>query len=139
MSRRKRPKAAEVQHQEKMRLDKWLWAARFFRTRNKAKQAINAGKVKRPGNTGKPANEITTGSMLTIQQGIDKREIIIKALSSHRRGAPEAALLYEATAASLPANTQKQLRKDALLAGTKPTKKDRRARAKLKGDQGNFG
>lgn len=125
-----------------MRLDKWLWAARFFRTRNKAKQAINTGKIARTGNKGKPAGEITPGSVLTIQQGIDKREIMIKALSSQRRGAPEAALLYEETATSLQAreqaNTQRQLHKDTLFAGKKPTKKDRRARAKLKGGQDNI-
>ncbi len=84
---------------EKLRLDKWLWAARFFKTRRLAKEAIEGGKVHCAGQRGKVAKEISPGEALTIQQGFDKREVRVIAFSDQRRSATEAALLYEETAA----------------------------------------
>jgi len=116
---------------DKLRLDKWLWAARFFKTRNAAKAAIDGGKVHCAGQRVKVAKEIAVGDVLTIRQGFDKREVRITALSAQRRGAADAALLYEETPASLAAREQKAAERKAGAAGFKPadhkpSKKERR-------------
>ena len=74
--------------QEKVRLDKWLWAARFFKTRSLAKDAIEGGKVHHEGQRDKVSKEIKVGMTLTIKQGFEDKTITIKALSEVRRGAP---------------------------------------------------
>jgi len=122
---------------EKLRLDKWLWAARFFKTRRLAKAAIEGGKVHCAGQRVKVAKEISAGDVLTIQQGFDKREVQVIALSGQRRGASEAALLYEETAASLAAREQRAAERKAGSAGFKPSdhkpsKKERRQMDKFK-------
>lgn len=86
---------------DKVRLDKWLWAARFFKTRSLAKAAVEGGKVQLAGQRVKVSREIAVGDTLNIRQGWDERIIEIRALSDQRRGAPEAQLLYEETAASV--------------------------------------
>ena len=86
---------------DKLRLDKWLWAARFFKTRSLAKAAVEGGKVKVDGDRPKVSKEIAVGTMLTIRRGFDEQEVQVTALSDQRRGAPEAALLYQETDASL--------------------------------------
>lgn len=86
---------------EKVRLDKWLWAARFFKTRSLAKQAIEGGKVHVDGQRSKASKEVSIGATLTIRQGWDEKVVVIAALSEQRRGAPQAALLYAETAASI--------------------------------------
>ncbi|PLW81004.1 RNA-binding protein [Kineobactrum sediminis] len=85
----------------KVRVDKWLWAARFFKTRSLAKAAIEGGKVQLDGQRVKVSKEITVGDRLEVRQGYDQREIVVAALSDQRRGAPEAQLLYQETEASL--------------------------------------
>lgn len=84
-----------------VRLDKWLWAARFFKTRSLAKGAIEGGKVQHEGQRVKVSKEISVGDRLTIRQGWDEREVIVTQLSDQRRSAPIAQSLYEETAASL--------------------------------------
>jgi ribosome-associated heat shock protein Hsp15 len=84
----------------KVRVDKWLWAARFFKTRSLAKAAIEGGKVQLDGQRVKVSKEITVGDRLEVRQGYDQREILVTALSDQRRGAPEAQLLYQETEAS---------------------------------------
>ncbi len=84
----------------KLRLDKWLWAARFFKTRSLAKAAIEGGKVHLDGSRVKVSREISAGDRLQIRQGWDERTVIVTALSDQRRGAPEAQALYEETAES---------------------------------------
>lgn len=86
---------------DKLRLDKWLWAARFFKTRSLAKAAVEGGKVQLGGQRVKVSREISAGDILQIRQGWDERVVVVKALSEQRRGAPEAQLLYEETAASI--------------------------------------
>ncbi len=81
----------------KVRLDKWLWAARFFKTRSLAKQAIDGGKVHCNGMRCKSSREVSEGDSLEIRRGWDELTVIVTALSDQRRGAPEAALLYEET------------------------------------------
>ncbi|TBW12292.1 ribosome-associated heat shock protein Hsp15 [Azotobacter chroococcum subsp. isscasi] len=85
---------------EKVRLDKWLWAARFYKTRALVKEAIEGGKVHCRGERCKPSKEPKIGEELTIRTGFDERTVVIRALSTVRRGAPEAQLLYEETAES---------------------------------------
>ena len=86
---------------DKLRLDKWLWAARFFKTRSLAKAAVEGGKVQLAGQRVKVSREISAGDILQIRQGWDERVVVVKALSEQRRGAPEAQLLYEETAQSI--------------------------------------
>jgi ribosome-associated heat shock protein Hsp15 len=114
---------------EKLRLDKWLWAARFFKTRTIAKAAIEGGKVHFNGQRVKVSKEIQVGDELKIRQGFDEKIVIVKALNDKRRPASEAQLLYSETEASMAkredyAEQRKQLRIRA--PESKPNKKDRR-------------
>ena len=86
---------------ERVRLDKWLWAARFFKTRSQAKAAVEGGKVQLGGQRVKVSREVAIGDILQIRQGWDEREVRVTGLSDQRRGAPEARLLYEESPASL--------------------------------------
>jgi len=115
----------------KVRLDKWLWAARFFRTRGLAKAAIEAGKVHCAGQRVKVAKEIAVGDKLTIRQGFDKKDIVVLALSEQRRRASDAAQLYKESDASIAARQERAADRKAVRAGftpgeTKPTKRERR-------------
>ncbi len=85
---------------DKIRLDKWLWAARFFKTRSLASDAIDGGKVHYDGFRAKASKEVRLGARLRITRGDEVWEVVVRALSMQRRGAPEAALLYEETAES---------------------------------------
>lgn len=85
----------------KCRLDKWLWAARFFKTRSLASDAIDGGKVHVDGDRVKPAKEVRLGAVIHIRRKEFEIEVTVRALSTQRRGAPEAALLYEETPASV--------------------------------------
>jgi ribosome-associated heat shock protein Hsp15 len=86
---------------DKLRLDKWLWAARFFKTRSLAKAAIEGGKVHLAGQRVKVSREITAGAILQVRQGWDERVIEVLALSDQRRGAAEAQQMYTETDASI--------------------------------------
>lgn len=115
----------------KVRIDKWLWAARFFKTRSLAKQAIDGGKVHVDGQRVKASKELTVGLVLQIRQGYDEREVVVTALSEQRRGAPEAAQLYQETPASverreLTAQQRKLAGALEPLSDGRPTKKQRR-------------
>src|SRR3546814_7076676 len=91
---------------DKVRLDKWLWAARFFKTRALAKAAIEGGKVHCRGERCKPSKEPKVGDELLIRIGFDERTVVVRALSAVRRGAPEAQTLYEETPQSLAAREE---------------------------------
>ena len=84
-----------------VRIDKWLWAARFYRTRTLAKEAIEGGKVHFQGERVKVSKEIRMGMELTIRQGFDEKNIVITALSVTRGNAIAANLLYQETEASI--------------------------------------
>ena len=123
--------SASYEQIAKVRLDKWLWAARFFKTRSLAKAAIEGGKVHLDGQRVKVSKEITAGDILQIRQGLDEKVVRIKQLSTQRRGAPAAQLLYEETAESLEQREkQAQARKSAGgmidRPAFRPTKKQRR-------------
>lgn len=115
---------------DKVRLDKWLWAARFFKTRALTKAAIEGGKVHCRGERCKPSKEPKLGDELVIRIGFDERTVVIRALSAVRRGAPEAQTLYEETPQSLAAreNAAAQRKAGALGMQTdgRPSKKQRR-------------
>lgn len=122
----------------KVRLDKWLWAARFFKTRALAKAAIEGGKVHCKGGRCKPSKEPKVGDELVIRAGLDERTVVIRALSAVRRGAPEAQQLYEETAESLARreNAAAMRRAGALGMETdgRPSKKQRRALQRFRSD-----
>ena len=82
---------------DKPRMDKWLWAARFFKTRSLAKDAIEGGKVHCEGQRVKVSKEVNIGLILTIRQGVEDKTVKVTALSEVRRGASEAQTLYEET------------------------------------------
>lgn len=122
----------------KLRLDKWLWAARFYKTRSLAVQAIERGKVRVGGETVKPAKDIKVGDVLQLTHGDTPRELVVQALASTRRGAPEAQSLYQETPASVAlrqaAAMQRKIAPEpaAQLHG-RPTKRQRRDLSALGG------
>lgn len=123
----------------KIRIDKWLWAARFFKTRSQAKQAVEGGKVHLNGQRLKPSKDIEVGMTLTIRQGWDEKTVDIRVLSDQRRGAPEAATLYQETEESiknraLKAEQRKALSSSDLHPPTKPSTKQRRQIHRFKRD-----
>jgi|SRR5690554_2512818 len=83
-----------------VRLDKWLWAARLFKTRALAREAVQAGKISYNGQRSKPSKNVEIGATLIVPRGYDKMELVVDGLSEQRRGAPEAQALYHETAAS---------------------------------------
>lgn len=124
----------EVPELTRVRADKWLWAARFFKTRTLAKEAIEGGKVQMNGQKIKVSKELAVGDTLSIRQGhatkMEEKIVIIKALSENRGNATIAQTLYEETAESLAnrAFMAEQRKLDNLARpDTKPSKKDRRA------------
>ena len=121
---------------DQVRLDKWLWAARFYKTRSLAKQAITGGKVRCENNRAKPSKEVETGMEISLRQGFDEKTVVVQALSDQRRGAPEAQLLYAETDASIAARQrlaeQRKTQPSYWPAATKPNKKQRRLIHKFK-------
>ena len=86
---------------DRVRLDKWLWAARFFKNRALAQEAVDGGRVHVDGQRAKSSREVRTGMRLSVNVGPDTREIVVLALESRRGGAKDAALLYEETPESI--------------------------------------
>jgi ribosome-associated heat shock protein Hsp15 len=91
---------------EKLRIDKWLWAARFYKTRTLATEEIGKGRVEVNGQEVKPAREVKVGDMVSLRQGPVTRSVVVKGLSGMRGPAPVAQQLYEETAESLKAREQ---------------------------------
>lgn len=114
----------------RLRLDKWLWAARFYKTRSLAKQAIDGGKVHCEGVRAKPGKEVCLGMEITLRQGFDDRTVIVRGLSDQRRGAPEAQTLYQETEASVAKRLReaenRRLQPAPLSTPGRPNKRDRR-------------
>jgi len=116
---------------KKVRLDKWLWAARFYKTRAIAKKSIEGGKVHFDGHRCKVSKMVEVGDMLKITQGLDEKTVAILVLSDQRRGAPEAALLYEETPESIKlrmddSERRRKFRHANPIFDHKPNKKERR-------------
>jgi ribosome-associated heat shock protein Hsp15 len=123
---------------DKIRLDKWLWAARFFKTRALAKEAIEGGKVHCQGERCKPGKEPKVGDELSIRQGFDERRIKVEALSAVRRGAAEAQALFTETPDSVLKRENAAMRKAGALGMTtdgRPSKKQRRQIEHFRGAQ----
>lgn len=116
--------------EDKVRLDKWLWAARFYKTRAIAKQMIEGGKVHYNGQRTKCSRHVEIGAVLEIRQGFDEREIVIVAVSDQRRGAPEAQKLYTETEASIKKREEQAAQRKAMGSSlnprNRPNKKERR-------------
>ena len=114
-----------------IRLDKWLWAARFFKTRAIAKQMIDGGKVFYNGQRTKSGKSVTLGDTIKIRQGFDEKEITVMALADKRRDATFASTLYQETTTSIKIREKTSLaRQQGILlspaSDTKPDKKQRR-------------
>jgi ribosome-associated heat shock protein Hsp15 len=97
----------------KCRLDKWLWAARFYKTRSLATDAIDGGKVHVDGDRAKPAKDVRVGQLIRIRRKELDMEVVVRSLSLTRRGAPEAALLYDETPGSLAKRDNAAVTKEA--------------------------
>jgi len=127
-------KQSEAQTQ---RLDKWLWVARFFKTRGLAAAAITGGKVQVAGERVKPSRHIGPGSQLGIRRGPVQWQVVVRGVANHRRPASEAALLYEETPESIE-QRQHEAERRRLEAGKrrerlgKPSKHERRDATRLK-------
>ncbi len=113
---------------ETLRIDKWLWAARFFKTRKLASDAVSGGKVHLNGQRCKPSKEIKIGAVLQISKEHLDWEITVLGLNAQRRPAAEAVLLYQESAASKMKREQQaqQQREFNVAPARKPNKKDRR-------------
>ena len=121
-----------------VRVDKWLWAARFYRTRAKCKEAIAGGKVHIDGMRAKPAKLLAVGDVLEIRQGYDLRTVTVLELSDQRRGAPVAARLYDESAESIEARevtqAQRKAAGDIVRTDGRPTKRNRRQLHRFRSD-----
>lgn len=131
-SEEKTPKLASA-----VRIDKWLWAARFYKTRSLARQMIEGGKVEYNGVKAKPSRNVEVGAKIKLLQGFSRKEVIVKALSDVRGSASVAIGLYEETPESI-ARREEEARLNQLNAllsprnPTKPNKKERRLLDNLK-------
>jgi len=121
------PGAAE----ERTRLDKWLWAARFYKTRSLAAQAVEAGQVRWNEERVKPAHAVRIGDAIAVRKGGIGWDVRVTAISDRRGSASEAALLYRETDESVAIRTEEALRRKAAAASDpryagRPTKRERR-------------
>ena len=129
----------ETPSPDRVRLDKWLWAARFYKTRGLAVEAIDGGKVQVAGDRVKRARLVRVGEQLRVRQGPYEHIIVVRALSERRGPAPEAAKLYQETPESLAARErlafQLKAASTALVHEEKgrPTKRHRRHLDRLRG------
>ena len=122
---------------DSVRLDKLLWAARFYKTRTLAREMIDGGKVHYNGQRAKPSKIVEIGAMLKLRQGSDEKEIEILALSAQRRSAPIAQQLYRETEESIKKREQIALARKANALSMphpdrRPNKKERRDLLKFK-------
>jgi len=117
---------------ESVRLDKWLWAARFFKTRSLAQDAVERGRVRIDGEAVKPARTVKINDKMLIDNGSDRWEIIVAAISGARGGAPVARTLYFETDESIAKRENEKVARrlypePSLEIKGRPTKRDRRA------------
>lgn len=120
-----------------VRLDKWLWAARFYKTRSLAKAMIEGGKVHYNGQRAKTSKIVEIGAVIKLRQGNDEKEVEVLALSDQRRGAPEAQRLYQETEKSIAEREKLAFARKANALSMphpdrRPNKKERRDLIKFK-------
>lgn len=125
---------------EKIRLDKWLWAARFYKTRSQAKEAINGGKVHVNGYRCKSSKEPKIGDTIRLRAGWNERIIIVQSISDKRQKADIARQLYVETEESIALREKSALERKAMHSATprpdhRPDKKDRRKLIKFKSNK----
>lgn len=117
---------------ERLRIDKWLWAARFFKTRSLAAEEIGKNRVQVNGDVAKASREVKVGDTVTMRLGVQTRTVTVRGISGQRGPAPVAQLLYEETAESIAAQAalreQRRMGSEPALAieQGRPTKRDRR-------------
>lgn len=121
----------QSQHAVRMRLDKWLWVARFFKTRSLAKQAIEKGQVLVDGQRPKGSREIAAGDVLQVQQGFDRKTVTVLALAEQRGPASVAQALYSEDEASIRLREEKAAQRraqqlSAPVSDHRPNKRERR-------------
>jgi len=124
---------------ERIRIDKWLWAARFFKTRSLATAAVTAGEVRVGSERVKPARVVKPGDEVQVRRGDEVMDIVVRELSGVRGPAPVAQRLYEETEESrrrraLAAERRRLAREPALDIKGRPTKRDARVLRRLRGD-----
>ncbi len=129
---------------ERVRIDKWLWAARFFKTRSAATEAVLAGRVQLNGTRVKPAREVRVTDTLEIRRGLTQRTVVVAGLAERRGSAEVAAGLYDETPESVAAREQRALerrlaRPPGADLGGRPTKQDRRRLDALRRSQRSAG
>ena len=117
---------------ETLRIDKWLWAARFFKTRSLAAQAVSGGLVQVADQRVKASRRLRRGEIVHIRRGAQAWDVVVKGLRDQRRPAPDARTLYEETPASIERRTSEQARREQMQlrrarAQGRPTKRERRA------------
>lgn len=122
-----------------VRLDKWLWAARFYKTRSLATAAVNAGEVRLARERVKPARDVKPGDELQIRRGDDLMDVVVRGVSEQRGPAPVAQRLYEETEDSRQrreqsAERRRLAREPALDIKGRPTKRDARTLRRWRGD-----
>ena len=116
-----------------MRLDKWLWAARFYKTRSLASEEIGKGRVQVNGLDAKPARDIKVGDTVVMRQGLTLRTVVVQGLSQQRGSAPVAQQLYTETAESIrlreASTEQRRMNPEpaSSMEHGRPTKRDRRS------------
>lgn len=123
--------------EQKVRLDKWLWAARFYKTRSLAKQAVEGGKVEYNGQRSKPGKVVEIGAEIHLRVGSVEKDVVVEAISDQRRGAPEARLLYRETEDSVTRREEQSWQRRMIMASQlpparRPNKKQRRDLQRLK-------
>lgn len=119
------------QQQDKVRIDKWLWAARFYKTRSLAKEMVEGGKVHYNGQRVKPSKEVTLGATVRLRQSFDEKTVVITGISDRRGNATKAATLYEETPESIASREANAARRKSLASSHpvpegRPNKRDRR-------------
>ena len=116
--------------QDSLRLDVWLWVARFFRTRSLARQAVETGKVDVAGQRAKPSRALRVGESLQVSRGEERFDVVVRGLSDTRGPAPVAQALYEETAESKARREEQRQQRVAMRDGYRPPqhKPDKRAR-----------
>jgi ribosome-associated heat shock protein Hsp15 len=125
---------------ERIRVDKWLWAARLLKTRALAADAVKAGRVKVNGVAAKPSKEVGPGDRLELRTGAVRMEVLVQGVAPRRGPASEAAKLYqesdESRLARLRHAEERRLARQDGGEGGRPTKRDRRRIEKVKGKRG---
>ena len=119
---------------EELRIDKWLWFARFFKSRSQATSAVSGGLVHVNGQRTKPAHVVQIGDTLAITRGDTRFEVVVASLPVRRGPAAEAQMQYVETPASVALREQRRLHAQAMpVSGGRPDKHDRQALRALRG------